>query len=37
MSVRKRGSLKGAAVQKELERVKLKNLHCWKAFPRNGS
>jgi hypothetical protein len=26
-SVRKRGSWKGAAVQRELERVKLKNLH----------
>jgi hypothetical protein len=27
-SVRKRGSLEGAAVQRGLERVKLKNLHC---------
>jgi hypothetical protein len=27
-SVRKRGSWKGAAVQRGLERVKLKNLHC---------
>jgi hypothetical protein len=27
-SVRKRGSWKGVAVQRGLERVKLKNLHC---------
>jgi hypothetical protein len=27
-SVRKRGSWKGAAVQRGLESVKLKNLHC---------
>jgi hypothetical protein len=26
--VRKRGSWKGDAVQRKLERVKLKNLHC---------
>jgi hypothetical protein len=27
-AVRKRGSLKGVAIQRGLERVKLKNLHC---------
>jgi hypothetical protein len=35
-SVRKRGSWKGVAVQRGLERVKLKNLYCCKPLQGNG-